>query len=65
MSLVSILRNWLYDPRVRDVNVDDQQLLELHASILAEKPMLRSTFNSFYDTMLNCNQRFLSGDGIS
>lgn len=64
MNLVIILRNWLYDPRVRDINVDDQRLLELHASILAEKPMLRSTFDTFYDTMLNCNQRFLSGDGI-
>lgn len=64
ISVISRLRNWLYDSRVRDVNVDDESMLELHAAILAEKPMLRSTFSSFYDTMLECNERYLSGDGM-
>ncbi len=63
-SVISKLRNWLYDPRVRDVNVDDESMLELHAAILAEKPMLRSTFSSFYDTMIECNERYLSGNGM-
>lgn len=64
MNAISRLRNWLYDPRVRDVNVDDESMLELHAAIHAEKPMLRSTFSSFYDIMLECNERHLSGDGM-
>lgn len=64
MSLINKLRNWLYDPRVRHMSVDDERLLELHAAILAEKPLLRSTFNSFYGVMLDCNDTFLSGDGI-
>jgi hypothetical protein len=63
MSFIGRLRNWLYDSRVRHLDVDDEGLLELHAAILAEKPMLRSAFNSFYDTMLECNERFLSGEG--
>lgn len=64
MNFVNRLRNWIYDPRIRHMCVDDEHLLELHATILAEKPILQSTFGSFYDVMLDCNDRFLHGDGI-
>jgi SAM-dependent methyltransferase len=63
-SLVKKVRSFLYDPRIKNLDVDDPALLDLHNSIINKKIILKSTFNTFYDEMLRCNTRFISGRGI-
>lgn len=57
--LMSALRNLLYEPRVKDVAVDDPALLALHSAVLQEKVLLRSAFETFYRDMMSlCEQHF-------
>jgi SAM-dependent methyltransferase len=64
--MINYLRQWLYEPKVRGVNVDDNALLDIHTRILQEKPLLRSAFQTFYEDMaFLCDKYFLvSGDEI-
>ena len=62
--ILDSLRRWLYEPRVRNVDVDSIALLALHNSILCEKPLLRSAFETFYKEMAGLCDRYLSGSGI-
>jgi len=48
---------------VRGVNVDDIALLEIHKEILREKPLLRSTFETFYRDMMSLCDRLLTTSG--
>lgn len=63
MNLINKFRAWLYDPRVRGVNVDDTTFLDIHSSILKEKPLLRSAFQAFYHDMSSCCDRYLTKKG--
>jgi SAM-dependent methyltransferase len=58
------LRQWLYEPKAYGVNVDDNSLLDIHISILREKPLLRSAFETFYRDMAGLCDRFFSVAGI-
>ena len=62
----SWIRNFLYDPRVRDMDVDDAQLLAIHRQILFEKPIMRHVFEDFYREMSSrCDSYFqVSGQEI-
>jgi len=63
MSVIERLRGWLYEPRVRGVDVDDNALLDIHAEILREKPLLRSAFETFYRDMINLCDHLLTTSG--
>ena len=57
--IIDLLRSLLYEPRVRNIDVDDDELLAIHASILQGKPLLRSAFETFYlDMAARCDQHF-------
>lgn len=62
--MIKQLRQWLYEPRVRGVNVDDNSLLGIHSTILREKQLLRSAFETFYHDMARLCDRFLSVEGL-
>ena len=66
MTMIERLRQQLFDPRVRGVDVNDNDLLEIHRAILWEKPLMRSAFETFYrDMMEQCDRRFqVSGTEI-
>jgi SAM-dependent methyltransferase len=64
MNMIERLRGWLYEPRVRGVNVDENELLDIHKSILREKRLLRSAFETFYRDMAELCDRLLPGDGM-
>lgn len=53
----------MYDPRVRGVDVDDNELLAIHSEILREKPLLNSAFNTFYSDMANLSDAHLNVSG--
>jgi SAM-dependent methyltransferase len=63
LKVIENLRGWLYEPRVRGVDVDDNALLGIHTEILWKKPLLRSAFETFYGDMMNLCDRLLTTSG--
>ena len=61
--MIENLRRWLYEPRVRGVDVDDKALLSIHKEILWKKPLLRSAFETFYRDMMNLCDSLLTPSG--
>lgn len=61
---VGFLRQWLYEPKVRGVDVDDNELLSIHASVLRDKRLLRSAFETFYKDMATLSDRYLRVPGL-
>jgi SAM-dependent methyltransferase len=64
MNIISNLRNWLYEPRIKGVPVDEISLLSIHKEILHKKFMLRSAYETTYKEMMRLCDRFLALDGI-
>jgi SAM-dependent methyltransferase len=64
MSTYDQLPWWLYEPRVRGVDLDDDRLPDIHASIMKDKRLLRSAFETFYRDMANLCDRFLPAPGM-
>ena len=63
MFVIKRLRACLYDPRLRNLPVNDRRLLTIHSKILHEKKQLKKVFNDFYDVMLKCNKKFVTASG--
>lgn len=63
MTLSTTLRGLLYEPRVRDLDVDAPDFLEVHATVLKEKPMLHDTFRYFYEKMAGLCDAHLATEG--
>lgn len=62
--MIAALRNYLIDPRMREVNADSDERVSVHRRILSEKVLMRNVFREFYDTCLgNCKNYFCS-DGL-
>ena len=62
--MIKKLRQWLYEPRVRGVDVDANSLLDTHIAILREKALLRSAFETFYRDMSELCDGFFPVSGI-
>ena len=58
------VRDWLSDPRVRAVDVDSPDLIDVHREILASKPIMRAVFGDFYRWARGADERYLWGDGL-
>ncbi len=63
MSFTVKLRELLYEPRVKNANVDAPDFLELHSRILREKPVLNDAFTAFYNQMGQLCDRYLAVEG--
>lgn len=64
MKLIDKLRNWLYEPRVHGVDVDDNSLLAIHMEVLRKKPLLKSAFETFYRDMVGLCDWLLAPSGL-
>lgn len=64
MNAIYNLRQWLYEPRVHGIDVDDNKLLLIHANILREKRLLRSAFETFYHDMIALCERYFQVSGL-
>ena len=62
--MIKTIRRWLYEPLVRDVNVDDEALLKIHSRVLKEKPLLRSAFEEFYRDMIATCEKYFPVAGL-
>lgn len=56
-------RDRLSEPAVRSVDVDSDELLEVHRRILASKPMMRGVFDDIYDACMAADRRYFNGAG--
>ena len=64
MSTYDQLPWWLYEPRVRGIDLDNDRLPDIYAAIMKDKRLLRSAFETFYRDMAALCDRFLSASGI-
>lgn len=63
MSLFKKLRNFLQEPRLKGVNPDSDELLVVHSRILFDKQMMRDVFAQFYDSCIDLDNKYFSGNG--
>lgn len=59
-----MLRAWLSEPRLADVDVDAPELIALQRKILERKPLTRRVFGEIYEECLRAESRYLTGAGI-
>lgn len=55
--MVKLVRRWLADPRLAGVDVDSDDLVEVHRGILAGKPIMLGVFREFYETCVGLDRR--------
>lgn len=58
--MLSVLREWLLDPQVAGVDVDDPALLARHQQVASRKPLLVAAFRGFYLQLLSLRDRHVS-----
>ena len=58
------IRKFLYEKDVLDIDVNSNQLLKIHLSILKKKRLLNSAFKTFYKDMSKICDQFFSIDGL-
>lgn len=61
---MSLIRNFLADPTLKKLNVDDAERLDLHKEVLQQKPMLREVFTDFHHTFKRLAERYLHSKGV-
>ncbi|MBN2745640.1 MAG: methyltransferase domain-containing protein [Bacteroidales bacterium] len=52
MSFIAFIRKILMDPRLEGVDVDSAELVDVHKTILNEKPLMNQVFRHFYNVCL-------------
>ena len=57
-------RNFFYEKKVLNVNVNSSNLLKIHASILKKKILLHSAFKSFYNDMSKVCDLYFCSKGL-
>jgi SAM-dependent methyltransferase len=63
MSLFVKLRDFLTDPRLEGVDVDSDELLQVHRKILMEKRMMEEVFSEFYSACIDLDTKYFQGEG--
>ncbi|MCS6934654.1 MAG: class I SAM-dependent methyltransferase [Chitinophagales bacterium] len=60
---MKFIRNLLQEPRLKGVNPDSTEFLDLHRTILEQKPMMREVFREFYDTCMRYDRNYFTAGG--
>ena len=58
------IQDFFYYKEVKDADVDSEELSKIHSSIIKNKILLRSAFQTFYKDMSKACDKFLCKDGI-
>lgn len=61
--MLSLLRRWLIDPRVRSLDVDGAEFSTAHRDVLMGKPLLRDLFLDFYRRCDTLDRQLFRGAG--
>ena len=62
--MLTAIRDFLVDPRVRDVNADSDDRVSVHNKVLSEKLLMRNVFLEFYKTCINSANKYFCSEGI-
>lgn len=60
---VGFFREFLKDPRVKGIDIDSPEILEVHRKVIADKPLMRQVFQKFYDTLISARDRYFKVPG--
>jgi SAM-dependent methyltransferase len=63
METAQRIRSLLLDPRLRGVDIDSPEALELHRQITCEKPLMRAVFKRFYEVCVGLARIHLKSSG--
>ena len=61
--MLSLLRRWLVDPRVRELDVDAVDFSIAHRRVLTTKPLLQHLFRDFYADCRRMDEQHFRGTG--
>lgn len=62
--VIKMLRNFLYEPILKDRDVNDRDMLIIHKNILLNKGLLKSAFFEFYKRISELSDEYFKVDGI-
>lgn len=63
MNLFKSISTFLAEPRLRGVNPDTEEFLNIHRQVLQEKPIMRDVFAGFYKTCIDLDNKYFTGQG--
>lgn len=61
--MLTALRDFLIDPRVKDVNADSDDRVSVHHKVLSEKLLMKNVFLEFYQTCIESTRRYFTSEG--
>jgi len=61
MSAIDVLRGWLAEPALREIDPDSSQFTQAHRQILERKRLLRGLFTEFCARCLEADRRYFAG----
>ncbi len=58
--MLKLIRNFIYNKKVLNIDVDSEELSKIHLDIIKKKTLLRSAYKTFYkDMSFICDQNFI------
>lgn len=57
---MEIIKKYLQEPRLKNIDPDSEEMLTIHTKILSEKVMMRNVFSEFYSLCINLNNKFFN-----
>jgi SAM-dependent methyltransferase len=61
--MIGRIRDFMTDPRVRDIDINSGHRIEVHREILQSRKLMMEVFNEFYGTCRKLDEKYLIGDG--
>ena len=64
MSIISLLRDYLTDPRIKNVDINSIDRINVHREILLSKRLMVEVFEEFYKTCIDLDKKYFTGNGL-
>lgn len=60
MNILKSVRDYLVEPRLKNVDVNSPDLIAIQRQVLQEKKMIQDVFREFYDTVISLDRKFFA-----
>ncbi|MCW1148824.1 methyltransferase domain-containing protein [Flavobacterium lacisediminis] len=60
MKYLEKIKQYLSEPRLKNVDPDSDEMLRIHKEILSEKTMMKNVFSEFYDLCISLDKKFFN-----
>jgi SAM-dependent methyltransferase len=64
MSIITLLRDCLTDPRIKNVDINGTNRISIHREILLSKRLMIEVFEEFYRTCMDLDKKYFTGNGL-